>query len=781
MEKPNLIIFTVGTSLLMGNKEAYEEKSGSVKRELISLTVNEESIKGGLDIKKSPYGQFFDILLSVNPNKQINKRGPGYDAETDADDLPAELSSLYLFYFPPKKSDKAEIIHIPDSIPHKEPKDKVALLYSPADNESIFCAYCIMKYLKEKFSGMIDCESIRIEGLDPKDKEKFEREGVRELLGEISKLINKYKDSHNIILNVTGGYKGAVPYITLFGMCQEGIEVIYLFEESKANITLPKMPVAFDIFTWRNYRGFIKTIPHLKADVAEVFLDNILPKQISGLFEEVEDEYQLTKLGEILGGRYDDEKEGELTPYGRGYLLVDKIQDDDQKTNKRIALRDCIDRWQYLWLGDLIPETVEHARGHTQRVLELAAQILYPILDKDANFFGDKDQTDNNLLTLISAIWLHDLGHSGNYIAGSKDEKRKEYELKGFPSLIRKLHHVLSWNLIDKDKEDIFKSRDNNDEWVRDTTIFSENLIGAIRLICCYHRGKMPVSQDDNKDGYVGIGVKKSLEELQSDLVDVRLMGALLRVADAGDVQEERTISENYKAMRFLQIDREKETLKKEEQKYREKVEESKLPEYLKYLKETSRKYFDGENLELDDKYNGITKIREDTKKMNELKRIKKESPDYCNDALLDYLVDNCVQKYIQGEDLKNIDAKDRIILRNWLTTLDQYVFKKSPGPHFEKHAGISAVMYLPVKPDEKNDNNEYHYNVRAVHKKDKDEEKTKKLKENAEVVLKDIFCEYKKVENILNAHRIYFDSYERMEEGENGEIKPVQFNEKDC
>jgi hypothetical protein len=397
----------------------------------------------------------------------------------------------------------------------------------------------------------------------------------------------------------------------------------YLYEQSKDIITLPNLPVAFDIFTWRNYRGFVRAMPHLEADVAKLFLDKILPAQIGSLFEKdrLKNEYCLTTLGETLEKKYNEEKEGELTPYGRGYLLVDKIHDDP----KRKALQDCINRWQYLWLGDLIPETVEHARGHTQRVLELAAQILYPILSEEENFFGDNpDQADNNLIALISAIWLHDLGHSGDYITWKNDinEKPPEYKIKGFPSLIRELHHMLSWDLIDKDKNKLFESRDKNDEWVKDPTIFSKDLIESIRLICLYHRGGMPVLHNTEKKDYVGLGVMKSLEELQRDYINIPLLGALLRIADGSDVQEERTISQNYRAMRDLQNDRELKTLKREEGEYREKVDVSHLPEYLRYLKETVSKYFGRESLKQDEQYEKITNISGDTEMMEKLEEL---------------------------------------------------------------------------------------------------------------------------------------------------------------
>lgn len=757
MEKSNLIIFTVGTSLLMGNKKAYNNVRGGVKKKLGgALEETEESIKNNLNIDNHVYQEFFKVLRNVDPNKQINKRGPGYDPENNADDLPAELSSLYLFYFPPqkiRKNDKAELkINIPTTIFPKESKDKVTLLYSP-DPKCIFCAYCIEKYLNTKFSGTIHRQVImrKIKGLNPKDKEAFEKEGMRNLLTAISEIISEYKNTYNIFLNVTGGYKGTVPYLTLLGMCLEDIEVIYLFEESKENITLPKMPVAFDLFTWRNYRGFIETVPHLKSDVAELFLNTILPPQIRGLFEleEVKDKYIPIALGEILKQKYTEEKDGELTQYGRGYLLTEKIDE-----TKREMLRKCIDCWQYLWIGDRIPETVEHARGHTQRVLELSAQMLYPILNREKRFFGDKDETDNNLLVLISSIWLHDLGHSGDYLKWQNENKTQpiEYDIKGFPSLIRDIHHLLTWYLMDKEKKELFKS----------SPIFT-NLIEPIRQISLYNRYKMPVSKCEKYE-FIDIMIGKPLESLHCDLVDLPLLGALLRMADAGDVQRERTISLRYETMRRLQDKIEIERLEEEEKEYREMVNtlfdrNSKLdlPDYLKYLKEIAKKYFKGDKLEFNDDFKRFAEINE--KREKELKKLKKEAPHYYDDALFDLLVDKCVQNFIQNKKIENVDNKKKVILRNWLSTLNQYIFKKRQPFHFEKHKGISVVMYLLEQIRKKNNENEYHFKVLAIHKKGKNEQQTLKFIKNVErVVLKDIHDEYEKVKEILNKKCIFFD-----------------------
>lgn len=862
--KSNLIICTVGTSLL-------QKKVGVTKGERnqfppIDISTNlapyhdwkQETIEEKLSEKEHPFNKFlFKPLKELIPKEQLGKRGEKYDPKNNPDLLPAELSSLYLFYWPDGS--------IPDEEHGTNNKDIVVFLPSET-NHSLFCACCLRKYLEEREplkSKISDVKIIIIAGLQTKDTKTFEEKAILNLSDILKEEIETgHKKDYNVVLNITGGYKGTIPYLTLFGMLYQGgeedskekkISIKYLYEDSKELITLPHLPVAFDIFTWRNYRGFVNAMPHLEANVAKLFLDKILPVQIGGLFEKVKDEYRLTTLGTTLEKKYNEEKEGELTPYGCGYLLTDKIQDGKKKK----ALRDCINRWQYLWLGDLIPETVEHARGHTQRVLELAAQILYPILneEEEENFFGDKDQTDNNLIALISAIWLHDLGHSGNYLeCKNTDETIKDVELndegkiqrdiKGFPSLVREMHHLLSWYLISKDRVELFNKYlfswdsipgDDNEKlrrflrddldigWVKNAKIpsksddgktiiikddnenlaeitmdekkekailkisngrthdlkvkkennklkiyesnpaFDNDLIEAVRQICLYHRGKMPVLEGDEEYECIGIKVKKPLENLQTDVVNIPLLGALLRIADGGDVQKERTISENYTAMRFLQNRREIEKLKQEEEKLREMVNFdgcSQLPGYLKYLKEIA----DDGKLEINEEFKEITEMTE--KEEEKLQRIiKTENPNHYNDALFEFLVGKCVQKFIKGTELEDIDAPKRIILRNWLSTLDQYVFKKSPGPHFEKHAGISAVMYLPDKPDGKNGKNEYHYKVLAIHKKGKTE--------NAETVLKAITKEYKKVKKILNDNRIYFDSFKPMEE-ENGENEDV-------
>jgi hypothetical protein len=80
--------------------------------------------------------------------------------------------------------------------------------------------------------------------------------------------------------------------------------------------------------------------------------------------------------------------------------------------------------------------------------------------------------------------------------------------------------------------------------------------------------------------------------------------------------------------------------------------------------------------------------------------------------------------------------------------------------------------MYLPDKSKEENSKNEYHYKVLAIHKEGKDDGERDKLIENVKKVLTgEIKKEYEKVKDILNDHRIYFDSYGMMEEGKDEDL----------
>jgi len=82
-----------------------------------------------------------------------------------------------------------------------------------------------------------------IQGLDVENADNFRGKGLPNLIERL-KALGISKDE--IILNITGGYKGVIPFLTILGQIYENVEIMYLYEESKDIIKIPKLPVSFD-------------------------------------------------------------------------------------------------------------------------------------------------------------------------------------------------------------------------------------------------------------------------------------------------------------------------------------------------------------------------------------------------------------------------------------------------------------------------------------------------------------------------------------------------------
>ena len=81
-----------------------------------------------------------------------------------------------------------------------------------------------------------------IEGFRVDDAEVFETVGLQNF---IRRFVALTKQHSALILNITGGYKGLIPYLTMIGQINH-VPVKYKFEESDALITIPQLPINFD-------------------------------------------------------------------------------------------------------------------------------------------------------------------------------------------------------------------------------------------------------------------------------------------------------------------------------------------------------------------------------------------------------------------------------------------------------------------------------------------------------------------------------------------------------
>jgi len=726
----NLIICTVGTSLLIKKEARNNQIFPEVKPagyEILGLK-DQGDCETKLADKETNFGKLFAKLEGLIPKEQLQKRGENHSPD-NPDFLPAELSSLYLFYWPDG--------NIPDRGNESANKDSIVLLYSEpiaTDKDSFFCACCLKKYLEEKepLKGKIARVEIKpVAGLQMVDARQFENRALPSLSKILKEQIEEgHKNNDNVVLNITGGYKVIPPYVVIIGNCFPDVDIIYLYEESASLIHLPPIPIDFDLPTYRDYRAIIKALQQPKVAKSES-LYKVLPTNIKACFFKKNAERKLNFFGSIMWDKYKGEKI-DLTPFGRGYLLLDKLQDSKLKD----YLTGCINQWQHIWIGDKIPEMVEHQRGHTQRVLELAAELLYPILDDGKRKIF---QSDEELASFISAIWLHDLGNSGERFKYNG----REYVIKGFPSLIRDFHNLVTDTIIKDDetrpldKKALFPQKvevKKGKPTARNGISTIEKIIKNTRTISKYHRLWTPLTPDKvNKEGKHCIKLGEAIRDDK-----LRFLTALYRVLDACDTQLERTVDDAYINTRKMVVDWEVRILIEEKKKLED---DSKVSAFIESLKKSkcgkcSPEVWDSLKGGLD----WVFKTDKGTEDM------------------IDTYAE-CIN-HIVGNIKTCPDSRVSDTVERWLSCLDQVFFKKRQPIHYEKHKGIDAVMVLY----EGKDNDRYKFNILMVEAEPEggssgSEQERKQNLEN--VLCKDIIKEYKEVKEILDKHMKLQFSYQ--------------------
>lgn len=103
-------------------------------------------------------------------------------------------------------------------------------------------------------------------GLQVKNKDVFEREGMPALVERVNDLTNTY----DTVFNITGGYKAIIPYMTIIGQIYQ-VPIYYTFkgDSSDDDFELIKIPQApFDI-NWSMFEKYRKTIEELYNGVED--------------------------------------------------------------------------------------------------------------------------------------------------------------------------------------------------------------------------------------------------------------------------------------------------------------------------------------------------------------------------------------------------------------------------------------------------------------------------------------------------------------------------------
>lgn len=96
-----------------------------------------------------------------------------------------------------------------------------------------------------------------IPGLQVRDAEDF-RDGVRNLVRRIQDLLDQH-GAHQSLINITGGYKATLPYLTIMGQVR-GVPLRYKFEEADGLISIPQAPLSIDWSLFEEHEAQFKAL-----------------------------------------------------------------------------------------------------------------------------------------------------------------------------------------------------------------------------------------------------------------------------------------------------------------------------------------------------------------------------------------------------------------------------------------------------------------------------------------------------------------------------------------
>ncbi|MGQ9908249.1 MAG: hypothetical protein ACUVS2_05360 [Candidatus Flexifilum sp.] len=175
----------------------------------------------------------------------------------------------------------------------------------------VLAARVLADYCREVYQAS-NASVIIIDGLQVDKAQLFRRTGLPYLIQTVYNLLDEAKRKQlKAILNPTGGFKAAIPYLTLVGMLRrtDKVEVSIIHETSPELITLSGLPIALNISEIKQYRRVLEDCAaeqqkglepdKLKQGLGLSENEQIEDHEFWSLFEQFDDGYILSGLGSI--------------------------------------------------------------------------------------------------------------------------------------------------------------------------------------------------------------------------------------------------------------------------------------------------------------------------------------------------------------------------------------------------------------------------------------------------------------------------------------------------
>lgn len=160
------------------------------------------------------------------------------------------------------------------------------------------------EYLIEKdIETDFDRDKDIIEGLRISNADDFRKNGTVNLVNRVNYIIdaNFYK---NVILNITGGYKAVIPYMTVMGQINN-IPIYYIFEDTDELIQIPQAPIDIKWEIFEKYAGVLYELEKGILGNWEGYKNkNKIGDALSGCIWEEDDMAELNAIGKMFWEKY---------------------------------------------------------------------------------------------------------------------------------------------------------------------------------------------------------------------------------------------------------------------------------------------------------------------------------------------------------------------------------------------------------------------------------------------------------------------------------------------
>ena len=353
-------------------------------------------------------------------------------------------------------------------------------------------------------------------------------EGLKHFLGNVYRLSVTYKGDHAVHIIASGGYKSIIPYCTIAGILTD-TPLHYAYEDDSAEVVhLPLLPIGIQKELFKPYAYTLRILEN-RRDKGEY---ESLPEKLKNLFVEENGSLKPSEFFNIAFGIYKNEfYKSPLQVESEGLSILKKLNERPDLLN---YFKEITKISPYLWLGDKVPELVDHGLYHHDNLFAIADKVLSLIKRIKQDAFNALD-----VFLILATIFFHDWGHSVAHVDGLNRTL--------LPTEVRDFHHILSYKRIEEQKDYIFKrvfGIEGNGKQL------SETILYPIALLCAYHRKVMPLVQGEaareipllEENGKLVsfeplVNKKCCFDSVQIQGEELIFLEALFRVIDSIDTQ----------------------------------------------------------------------------------------------------------------------------------------------------------------------------------------------------------------------------------------------------